>query len=141
MRDIIFRGKSIHPKRNGKWLYGQLLVVNYDGNESYHIWEGDIEALMEGEAADDWNCVHPETVGQFTNKKDRVNKDIYEGDKIEISGVNGLIVTWGKNGWVAAYKNGGVWSSLSYACESYSGDRTRPIREKAKVIGNIHDNN
>jgi len=71
MREIKFRGRDIITK---EWLYGSLLI---DGLESciFHTNKFGITGT---------DKVSNETVGQFTGFKDRNDKEIYEGDIIQI---------------------------------------------------------
>lgn len=60
-----FRGKRID---NGEWVYGSLVVQEKTRIFSWGLsgWES--------------NEIHPESVGQFINKKDKNDIEIYEGD-------------------------------------------------------------
>ena len=79
MREILFRGKATNrikgrPYRtnykNGDWVYGLLTdVLNYSGFSEMTNTNG-VSGID----------VDPETVGQFTGKKDRNKKRIFDGD-------------------------------------------------------------
>ena len=80
-RQIIFRGYNL---KNQKWLYGYYLV-----NRGQHFIcpEGFANPLASWEDF----VVEEESVGQFTEVKDREGTDIYEGDivswyELEVSG-------------------------------------------------------
>ena len=73
-RPIKFRGKRID---NGEWAFGGIL--QHEGYNAicvfsdYHNWHEFIE-------------VDPETVGQYTGKKDTEQTEIYDGDQLYAPG-------------------------------------------------------
>lgn len=72
MRDIKFRGKR---KSDNTWIYGSLLVSRLRDDKIPRYY---IIPLLGNYTFD--NEVNPETIGQYTGKKDVNNKEIYEGD-------------------------------------------------------------
>ena len=135
MREILFRGKSIH----GEWFYGYLNQhrgdIRYDcdcepiAGGCYYIndWQAKIDTGMYGQ---DYK-VDPDTVGQFTGLTDRNGTKIFEGDIVQHEDVVSYI----------------VWNPDNLRFEfAYKGNFRESIRAKLatvwgiEIIGNIYDN-
>lgn len=66
MKEILFRGKCL---KDGNWHYGSYIKTNIDVPS---IVFGDGEQIE----------VDPETIGQFTGRKDSIGKKIFEGMRV-----------------------------------------------------------
>ena len=74
MRDIKFRGKSIDSARTPEIAIGERVYGYLCAPDQIIVWD---EKLAVGKCVQ----VDPETVGQFTGKLDKNDKEIYGGDK------------------------------------------------------------
>lgn len=72
MRPIKFRGRRID---NGQWVYGSLLQ-KYDPAKVENV----VLSTFIHDGALSQNQVDPETVGQYTGKKDKNGKEAYSQD-------------------------------------------------------------
>ncbi|HEO4177404.1 TPA: YopX family protein [Streptococcus agalactiae] len=73
-----FRGKSIDEKNKGQWVYGNLII---DGEKAV-IVNGIVCCGEDYITLEDWCPVDLNTVGQYTNQKDLIGNEIFEGDII-----------------------------------------------------------
>ena len=131
MREILFRGKSIH----GEWIYGYLNQhrgnIRYDcdcepiADGCYYIndWQAEIDTGMYGQ---DYK-VDPGTVGQFTGLEDKLGTKIFEGDVIDDLGIE-YIVVFDSDYAQFRGKFDGWNAEISH------------IASRCEVIGNIYDN-
>lgn len=121
MRKIIFRGKRVN---DGKWVYGDIATnPGAPWAEIYHYDDQDIN--------DDHDYVDKKTVGQFTSLYDKDKQEIYEGDILEIEGIEQKLEVRFVRGVFAFLWNG----DLDDECPLNT-----PTHLCVKVIGNIHDN-
>ena len=136
MREILFRGKAINRNKNrsyrtnyknGDWVYGLLTrhkdkwfcaeMTNTDGVSGIDIEE--------------------ETLGQFTGKKDKFGKKIFEGDIVE----GKISSAWATQTirCVVKYINDGFYTE-----EHHDSGRLYVHKlmfsKNIEVIGNIYDN-
>lgn len=133
-REIIFRGKRLD---NNEWVYGGLL-------QSEFSCSGHSECTIVGSFAfcNDIgrNDVHPLEVGQWTGRRDKGSKRIFEGDVVCVddSGVGGM-----PHEMVGGtYKV--VWNDIEAMFMLEQMDEMNGIRFDEvclyTVLGNIHDN-
>lgn len=139
MRTIKFRGKSINK---GEWLFGDLVHDNIGGS---YIFPIEAENLYKE------NAVIPETVGQYTELKDKNGKNIWEGDIIRVGIVSTNYIGSSPEPYyvdaVCIYKEGAfLYKRISpFDKKKLSRNWTyKPIYKfeiySTEVIGNIHDN-
>lgn len=124
MREILFRGKRTD---NGEWVYGD-----------YQHFYTDCGTLVI--YISDWGKmtadVIPETIGQYTGRKDINGVNIYEGDICLCDRNIGKTID--KLTFTIKYDT----ESCTYygECNDLGGDITGESFELCEVIGNIHDN-
>ena len=89
MREILFRGKHQIGTNYGKWVEGQLNILE-DGTYSIICYESEMEeikrdsiSVMRQKNVLKRYSVVPETIGQFTGIYDCDGNRIFEGDIIQ----------------------------------------------------------
>lgn len=102
--EIEFRGKGL---KNKKWHYGFLIF--WDGTiciQEIHNISPSMDAPL-GDLYVEYVSVDPETIGQYTRRKDKNDDKIYEGDII-IGGLSqeSCVVIWDEycGRWIAKGK-------------------------------------
>ena len=128
-RKIEFRGKS---KLNKEWLFGDLLRLG--GNRTPCIFS-DKDSIRYFNT--DNSVVIPETIGQFTNLRDKNGVEIYEGHIVEVEEKEYQYNEVITNKYQAAV----VFREGCFKLVEENGlmDMVYNKAYKCKVIGNIHD--
>ena len=122
-REISFRGK---PVDNGQWLEGSLIgedvivgeIVDFD--EDYFTTEF-------------WCKVDPETVGQFTGRYDKNDKEIFERDIVVNKNIHG-------KKWIVEYRTDSEYVGFVLKEIGTNGISLFTSWNDIEVIGNIYDN-
>ena len=137
MREILFRGKS---KNDGKWYQGDLVTVA-------HKRFIDDDVVKER--------VIPETVGQYTDLKDKNGVKIFEGDILKVKTMWHAEFPENENGgfctpikketyWSVEYKNfAGEMGFMVYGIDRRWHTKltwNKLYNCEAIVVGNIYDN-
>lgn len=124
MREVKFKGKS---QVTGEWVTGAYI----DG----YIIRGVIEANSEYISIENWEPIHPESVGQYTGLKDNNGIEVYEGDILHKKAYWDMVVS---------FSDGGFRREPREKVQSLNWDH-HPITEAwlhhfgFAVIGNIHE--
>lgn len=134
-----FRGLSAEPNEEDNWKYGYLIE---DGREAFIINQV-IEANEQYITIGSWDLVRPDTVSQSTGSVDKKNKEIYEGNPLQIDSIK-AIVRFGKYRY---YEEKEVLSGNGFYLECLNvmdPDCISPyepdVLDKAEIIGNIFEN-
>lgn len=138
MRTIKFRGKRID---NGEWVSGSLDLT---ASQVSILWD---RIDNEGDTAPWFADVDPDTIGQFTGLLDKNDKEIYEGDIInlndedfELEHGNGIVVFLDKD--AGGRPCGGLWYLEDADEDSNTENSLYDLWYEGtlEIIGNIHDN-
>ena len=137
MRKIKFRGKptenNVSYFEKEEFAYGFLVI----DNDQYYILLDVLDNIKRDDYVTYMVEIKSETIGQYTGLKDKNEKEIYEGDIIEIKGYSNKGYNTGlvKEIYVVEFKDFcwscGIKSLLNLATINWAS---------IEVIGNIYDN-
>ena len=122
-REILFHGKRVD---NGQWVEGSpigedVIVGNIvDFEEDYFTTEF-------------WYRVDPETVGQFTGRYDKNDKEIFERDIVVNKNIHG-------KKWIVEYRTDSEYVGFVLKEIGTNGISLFTSWNDIEVIGNIYDN-
>ena len=117
MREILFRVKRLDT---GEWIEGDLLRING------HVF---IFPDPAPKGIDKYK-VDPATVGQYTGRKDKNGKKVYEADILTDKFGSMGVVEWRDSGFVVNFGDTDIFDLSDCFGDSY----------QMWVVGNIHDN-
>ena len=117
MENILFRGKRID---NGEWTFGYYGHIDCNEESFIFFW---------GKNGYHVHQIDDKTIGQFTGKKDSLDRKIYEGDIINIKNNNKLET-------VVIKREDSEWIPLSKFYEKDLGFKV----DDCKIVGNKYDN-
>lgn len=133
--EVLFRGK----RSNGQWVYGSLVASkNINPTIYYEVGKGLLKQL-------DWCYVNPDTIGQYTGRKDKNRVKIFDGDIVRFSYITDGIkpieieclakVVFEDGSFMIKCVKGHVHGSMQRAL--FAMDY---FNIKVEVVGNITDN-
>jgi len=122
-RKIKFRGKRLS---DGEWIYGDLLH-NVDCVK-IREWEADVNQIPKSYVVDE------NTIGQYTGFKDKNEKEMYEGDIVNLASEETEPFMRNIPLVVRRYPDGQFLLVDRLGCRDFL------VTNIVEVIGNIHDN-
>ena len=124
MREILFRGKQLS---NGEFIEGSLTVDCHGNCCIYHPLNVPIVGGFQ------YFDIDPETVGQFTGRYDKNDKEIFERDIVVNKNIHG-------KKWIVEYRTDSEYVGFVLKEIGTNGISLFTSWNDIEVIGNIHDN-
>ena len=140
-----YRGKS---KDDGKWYFGNFLHLrkttycfksDYESDPDNDVYQIIFQQMM------DWGLpnktysvdVDPNTIGQYTGRKDKNKMQIFEGDIVTVKTKFGKdigIVVFHEGKFCIYWDSANNYPKNGHICAYYD------INSRTEVLGNIYDN-
>lgn len=117
------------------WVYGSLI----NGKTPYIVGEVRESMPHGGIVLDYWYPVKKETLGQYTGLKDKNDKEIYEGDKVEVYEPDGEVIDWGQVIYGVDCNDKNAYP-YHLTCKGYADNYNMYDECEYVVIGNKYDN-
>ena len=126
-REILFRGARVC---DGKIVNGSLVMVKENDDSEKYIPN---IVISYGPDTFDWFEVEQETVGQFTGRYDKSDKEIFERDIVVNKNIHG-------KKWIVEYRTDSEYVGFVLKEIGTNGISLFTSWNDIEVIGNIYDN-